>query len=151
MTTFFASLLVAHVILGLVGVIASFIVTYLLIRDKFSSRKVICCSFIAFTSYVLSWLSGGWYYWKYYGAQVKPIILKGNYSWAHLVIMEVKEHMFLFLPFATFVLFLIVWLREETLTNEESLRKSTFLLSLCITVMAIVITLSGMLISGGAQ
>ena len=48
---------------------------------------------------VLSWVSGGYYYLAHYGPHVKPAIKAGSLPWAHTVGMELKEHVFLFLPF----------------------------------------------------
>ena len=43
----------------------------------------------------------------YYGGAVRRIIKEGDFPWAHLVFMEVKEHAFLLLPFMSLVLTLI--------------------------------------------
>ena len=45
-----------------------------------------------------AWFAGGYYYVEFYGAQVKPYIKEGPFPWAHGVVMETKEHVFLFLP-----------------------------------------------------
>jgi hypothetical protein len=39
-----------------------------------------------------------------YGSQVKPIILAGLHPWVHKVVMEAKEHIFIFLPIIAFAL-----------------------------------------------
>ncbi len=55
-------------------------------------------------AYVLTWIIGGYYYVKFYGPLVKPIIKAGGAPWAHAVAMEAKEHIFLFaLPLAVTV------------------------------------------------
>lgn len=46
-----------------------------------------------------AWFAGGFYYIEFYGTQVKPYIKEGPFPWAHGVVMETKEHVFLFLPF----------------------------------------------------
>lgn len=151
MSTFFAALLVAHVGFGLIGVMASFRVTFLLLSKKFEAYSLKRDSLIAFSSYIISWFTGGWYYWKYYGTEVKPKIVGGDFSWAHLIVMEAKEHVFLFLPFATFCLALLLWLGADTFEKDHLLRKSSVFLSVCITIVAVVIALSGILITGGAR
>ncbi len=151
MSTLFAVLLIVHVVLGLVGVMASFRVTFLLLRPEVQIRSLKCTSMLAFLSYIISWLSGGWYYWKYYGASVKPKIIGGDYAWAHAIFMEAKEHVFLFLPFVTFCVWLIIWKKADTFPTDTLLRKRMMILSLCITLVATIITLSGVLITGGAR
>lgn len=151
MTTLFAATLVLHVVLGLVGVIASFMTTYGLIKSEPKIPFIKKASITAFLAYVLSWLSAGYYYWFYYGANVKPVILEGSYPWAHLVFMEAKEHVFLFLPFATLALAVLIILAGDRLASDGALRKQSALLSLMITILAIIVTLSGVLITGGAR
>ena len=151
MSTFFATLLISHVILGLVGVMTSFRVTLLLLQTEVNVKSLRNSSILAFISYLISWLSGGWYYWKYYGASVKPKIVGGDYSWAHLIFMEAKEHVFLILPFATLCIALILWFKADTLATDIVLKKRLMVLSLVITTIAIIITLSGILITGGAR
>ena len=53
-------------------------------------------AFIGLAGFLLSWLIGGYYYIKFYGPLVKPIIKAGSAPWAHAVAMETKEHVFLF-------------------------------------------------------
>lgn len=151
MSTFFATLLITHVVLGLVGVISSFRVTFLLLCPEIKASSLKWVSGLAFSSYFISWLSGGWYYWKYYGTNVKTKIVGGDYSWAHLIFMEAKEHVFLLLPFATLCIALILWFKADTLATDVVLKKRLMILSLVITTIAIIITLSGILITGGAR
>ena len=151
MSTFFAVLLIAHVLFGLVGVMASFRVTFLLIKSTLPIPALIRASMYAFFSYLISWFSGGWYYWKYYGSIVKPKIVGGEFSWAHLVFMEAKEHVFLFMPFATLCIALVLWLKADALQQDPALRKKLMVLSFFVTLLAVIITLSGVLITGGAR
>ena len=46
----------------------------------------------------VSWISAGYYYTQHYGSIVKPLILAGPIPWAHLVMLETKEHVFIFIP-----------------------------------------------------
>lgn len=151
MSTLFGSLLIAHVFFGFVGVAASFTVTMLLIKNEFPLPKVKKMTLWAFLSYTISWIVGGWYYWKYYGANVKPVIMNGDYTWAHAVFMEAKEHIFLFLPFATLVLALILHFVPEKVSSDSAFKSRVLFLSLVITTLAVIITLSGILITGGAR
>ncbi len=149
MTPLFASLLSAHILLGIVGVCASVITAFTLIRYT-GGTYTFRTACIACFGYVLSWLSGGWYYWKFYGASVKPAILE-NTPWAHLIFMEAKEHVFLFLPFASLVLAVLLYTHKEALSTDDTLRKQTLFLALTIAGIAVIITLSGVLISGGSR
>ena len=151
MSTLFASLLIAHVILGLVGAISSFIVAFLLLKPIASVRLLRWSAITATITYILSWISGGWYYWKYYGTVVKPVIISGKYPWAHSIFTETKEHLFMFLPFAALCVFLLVYFGADELQQNEVLRKRSATLALVVFVIAVVVTLSGVLITGGAR
>lgn len=57
--------------------------------------------------YIATWVIGGYYYVKFYGPLVKPIIKAGQAPWAHAIVMEAKEHIFLFaVPLAITLFFL---------------------------------------------
>lgn len=151
MSSLFAFTLAAHVILGIIGVIASYAALLFLLKKTPSAFALRLSSFTAFLSYVLSWFAGGYYYVFYYGGNVKPAIKEGLYPWAHLVFMEAKEHIFLFLPFATLALFLVLYAKGDQLENDPTLKRSLILLSTVITVLATIITLSGILITGAGR
>lgn len=151
MTTLFAATLILHVLFGLLGLIASFWVTFHLFGAIHNHRTLVRSSALAFISYILSWFAGGWYYWKYYGAIVKPKIVGGDYVWAHAIFMEVKEHIFLFLPFASLCIFVILWLAGDSLRDNGLLRRRVAMLSFFVTLLATIVTLSGVLITGGAR
>ena len=149
MSIIFAITLSAHVMLGIIGVIASFAVTLNLLKQGGSVKTRAVAAWIAALSYILSWLSGGYYYVFYYGSNVKPIIKEGDFPWAHFVFMEFKEHAFLFLPFATLALALAV--TRVTEVKNPHLLPSVKLLAILITVIATAVTLSGILVSGAAR
>jgi len=73
--------LIAHVVIGLVGVGASYAVVMQLLRRQIPLGWLRWTSSVAFFSYVLSWLTGGFYYVVRYGSEVKPVIKAGPYPW----------------------------------------------------------------------
>lgn len=102
------------------------------------------------TSFLLaSWVTGGIYYLTDYQAVVKPVIKAGPLPWAHSVITETKEHLFLFLPF----LAVLVWgmlsrFRGELVANR-GLRFSVILCAGLIVLMAFSMAGMGYVISSG--
>lgn len=151
MSDLFASLLVAHVLLGLIGVVCSFVLSYLLIKNNWERLVLVKVAAVSFVTYALSWFLGGWYYAKYYGSNVKPSIISGDYTWAHLIFMEAKEHAFIFLPFSAFMLTVIVYFASDSMRSNAKFKKQVLIFSLVNTVLAVIITLSGVLITGGAR
>jgi len=93
----------------------------------------------------LSWIFGGYYYVVYYGSLVKPSIKSGLAPWAHSIVMETKEHVFLFLiPMAITALFLVK-------LKDPALRKQAMYLSATIAGLALFIGLMGFIISAAAR
>ncbi len=141
-------LLSLHVVLGLLG-ISCFAATALWLQKK--ELKILSLkksSFLAAIFIVLSWISGGYYYYVYYGKNVKEVIKKGDYPWAHTVFMESKEHIFLFLPFLAIALAVIIFTRGESLSTSPNLKKQLTILAVLGLALGIFITLSGAIISG---
>jgi hypothetical protein len=151
MNTLFATLLVVHVLTGLIGTIALYGFILGLLKKEFSPTYLLSVSFTAWVGYMLSWVSGGYYYWFYYGTQVKPLILEGNYVWAHKVVMEAKEHVFLLIPILSFTLILIVLSGRERLVSDSRYRSGTLFLAAVTCSLATLITISGIIISGAAR
>lgn len=101
---------------------------------------------------VLSWISSGWYYVVVYGASVKPIVKAGPFPWAHSLIMESKEHIFLFLPIIAIALAVTsIWVKEDTLRDQPTLKKALSFLAGTGAILGMVVTLMGVLISGAVR
>src|SRR3990172_7929299 len=67
-----------------------------IVADTGSIRRRLMAATVGLTSYIFTWIIGGYYYVKFYGPLVKPVIKAGSAPWAHGVAMEAKEHIFLF-------------------------------------------------------
>ena len=148
MTNTLLSFLVLHIILGTCGII--FLTTYLLslFKKEIGVKWLKINSFLALLSFLGSWISGGYYYASYYGKSVKPIILKGDYPWVHTVLMETKEHVFLFLPFLTLVIFATTYFAHSDITKDKKLTLSVAALCFTTVSIALAIMLMGIVISG---
>lgn len=144
-------MLSAHVILGIVGIIAFYAVLIGVLKRTPSLTFLRASSVVSFLSIVASWFSGGYYYVVHYGGAVKPIIKGGDFPWAHLVFMEAKEHAFLILPFVALVLVLIFYLIGDRVFTEPKLKSSVVLLAAVATIIGTLIAIAGMIVTGGAQ
>lgn len=149
MNTFFALLLIIHVITGVVGAIVSHNVYVNLIKKEVNTLLAYKLSLAAFMLYLVSWLTAGVYYLLYYGSAVKPVILK-SYPWAHSFAMELKEHIFLFLPFLSLMVCTIL---HEKLETEElnAIKKPLVYLAATVTALAVAVALLGILVSGAVR
>lgn len=98
---------------------------------------------------IVAWLAGGAYYVNVYGSEIKPLIKASDAKWVHSIIMEVKEHVFLFLPvLATLTLGLIHKYGNELVKNREA-RISVILLSGLIFLLGFAIAGMGAIIASG--
>lgn len=143
--------LIAHIILGLIGVIAFYAAWVILLREKSPLKWPKILAFIGAVSFWGSWITGGYYYVKFYGKAVKPIILSGKYPWAHTVITESKEHIFLLLPFLSIAVFLALRLLEEKIQNDGGLKKWAAYLSGLIFALGAIIAFAGVAISSAVK
>src|SRR3990167_2464276 len=105
---------------------------------------------LGLAGFVGAWLIGGYYYVKYYGPIVKPIIKAGTAPWAHAIAMEAKEHIFLFLiPMAVTAFFLSRLNADELKTF--GLRPRAVILLVLIAGIGLSLGLMGYIISAAAR
>lgn len=104
-------------------------------------------AFIGFILLLISWLIAGIYYTTDYGANIKPVIKESSNAWAHNVIMESKEHIFILLPFLSFVTFLLLRNYQKELLKDHKYRKSLVFLSILIFLIGLSMAFLGYLIS----
>lgn len=149
MSTVLTIALVSHILLGVIGTMTAYVVWRELLRAQPHSTHLRRSSLATLFTWLGAWLSGGYYYTVYYGANVKPVIKAGQYAWAHSVFMEWKEHIFLFLPFLALVLWLAV--RREPISSSISLKGPLVWLSGLTWFLALFITGAGILVSGAVQ
>lgn len=151
MNDIFKILLISHIFLGLAGIIASYAVWVGLLKKQISVKFLRISSLIALISFLLSWLTGGYYYAIYYGKAVRNAIKSGPYPWAHSIFMEAKEHIFFFIPFLAAVIFIIFYYLNDGIETDTQFKKAVVFLSGLTTILGIIITLSGLIISGAIR
>lgn len=115
-----------------------------------STKSLTITAAIGVSAFILSWISGGYYYVIYYSNLVKPIIKSGLAPWAHNIVMEVKEHIFLFIiPLAMTALFITLLDKEKI--DALGLRKWTSYLALVVAGLGLLIGAMGFVISAAAR
>jgi hypothetical protein len=98
------------------------------------------------------WIGGGYNYLTSYGSQVKPVILAGPYPWAHEVVMEAKEHVFVFLPIIALALSITLSaLDRDVFLSDDNLRRSLTVIAFLALFMVLLIFLMGAIISNAGQ
>lgn len=140
-----------HVILGVVGVIGSYAAWMNLAGRHVNPTWIQRMSLTAFASYLVSWIIGGYYYVVHYGGSVKPGIKAGDYPWAHSLFTEGKEHVFLFLTFLALVLVVAAYKKDLNLKKNPKAQKALVWLAGSTTVIGVLVTVSGFIISGSVR
>lgn len=139
-----------HLGFAIVGIDAFMWLTGKLRNDGGSRKSMIVTALIGVASFIASWIAGGYYYVVYYGTLVKPIIKSGLAPWAHNIIMETKEHIFLFVvPLAMTVLFITLLEKQEM--EQLKIRRLTYWLSGTVAVLGLLIGAMGFVISAAAR
>ncbi|MFZ3031430.1 MAG: hypothetical protein WA082_00135 [Candidatus Moraniibacteriota bacterium] len=146
------ALIAAHAFLGEAGALAFLWVFIELLNASASGlKRARLAALLGLLFLVGSWIVGGTYYLTDYSAAVKPIIKAGPYPWAHAVITETKEHVFLFLPFLALLTWgLLTRYRDELLQNHAA-RKAVMAVALLIVLMAFAMAGMGFIISSGLR
>lgn len=106
----------------------------------------------------LSWLVGGYYYVVHYGTEVKPILISqaSTLKWAHKIIIEYKEHIFLFIPILA-VAVLVFYLKtgkwsdvdSKTLNKAACLSVLIFLMSFLMAGLGSIVSMAARHLMGG--
>jgi len=141
-----------HAVLGELGALAFlWVLVELLNPTESRVQRARIVALIGTVMLIAAWIVGGYYYVTVYGVDVKPLIKEGPLPWAHSVITETKEHVFLFLPFlAALTWGLIERYRGELMTNKN-LKIAIVLISALIVLMAFSMAGMGFIISSGLR
>jgi hypothetical protein len=119
------------------------------LTEKGIKRAKIAGFFSAFFSIIGCWVVGGYNYLIDYGPNVKPVIISSNLPWVHQIIMETKEHVFIFLPILSILLAatLIIFDHDALLLTDRKARQGILLLTSLALVMVLLMFAMGVIIS----
>jgi hypothetical protein len=141
---------------SLSGGLAALALTWVVIELLYLTEEGVARARIA--SYLASffiiagcWIAGGYNYRTAYGVQVRPVILAGSSPWAHLIVMEAKEHIFIFLPIIALAISLtLATMKYNLLKNPKSRRALAIVASLAL-FLVLVVFLMGAIISNAGK
>jgi len=106
-------------------------------------------AFTGFACLFFAWIVGGFYYVEVYGLHVKPLIKASDAAWVHSIVMEVKEHVFLFLPILATLTAALLYKYDGELINNRDASMSIVLLAGLIFLLGFSIAGMGAIISSG--
>ena len=115
-----------------------------------SVKRRLIAAVLGLAGYILTWIIGGYYYVNFYGSLVKPIIKAGSAPWAHLIAMEAKEHIFLFIiPLSLTALFIAMLDKKKF--EELNIKKVFMILVILVVGLGLLIGAMGFMISAAAR
>ena len=139
-----------HLGFAIVGIDAFLWLLGELKNKTLNTRHIRITAVIGVVGFVLSWIFGGFYYVTFYGSLVKPVIKSGLAPWAHNIIMETKEHIFLFIIPLAITAATIAFLNQDEF-QKLNIRRPTFLLVGFVTILGLTVGLMGFIISAAAR
>ena len=151
---FFHSLLLIHIGLGeLAGICFLWVAIDTINRTDKGLARTKMVSIAGTISVWLAWIAGGYYYAVHYGAKVKPVLIDkaSSFKWAHKVVIEFKEHIFLFIPILA-VAAVLFYLKTNKWSDVDSktLDKAGYL-SILIFIMCFMMAGLGAIVSMAAR
>jgi len=102
-----------------------------------------------FACLFFAWLVGGFYYVEVYGLHVKPLIKASDAEWVYSIVMEAKEHVFLFLPILASLTAALLYKYDGELIHNRDASVSIVLLAGVIFLLGFSIAGMGAIISSG--
>jgi hypothetical protein len=116
------------------------------------ARAKIASYLAAFMITTGCWIVGGYDYLTAYGSQERPVILAGPHPWAHEVVMETKEHIFVFLPIIAFALSITLsTLDRDTFLGDDKFRRALTKTACLALFMVLLMFLMGAIISSAGH
>lgn len=148
------SLVLLHSISGGLSalVLVWIIVETLYPTDRSLARARIASYLAALLLTTGCWIVGGYNYLTVYGSQVKPVILAGPHPWAHEVVMEAKEHIFVFLPIIAFALSITLFVLDRDAFLDDTKFRRALTITACLALfMVLLMFLMGAVISNAGK
>lgn len=139
-----------HLGLAILGIDAFLWLLGEVVADSGSIHRRLVAATLGILGFFGAWIIGGYYYVKFYGPLVKPIIKAGSAPWAHAIAMEVKEHVFLFAVPLAITIFLLARIDAAQL-KSLGLRKGMILLTVIAAGLGLSLGLMGFIISAAAR
>ena len=143
-------LIFIHAIFAEIGLFAFlWIVVELLNPTEQRIRRAQVASIVGLAGLLMAWIIGGFYYVEVYGLHIKPLIKASDAQWVHNIVMEVKEHVFLFLPILSGLVVLLLHEFDNRLIKHKDARLTVILLSGLVFLLGFSIAGMGAMISSG--
>jgi hypothetical protein len=139
------------------GGMAALVLVWIIMEMRYPTERSLARARVAsyLSAFLITsgcWIVGGYNYLTVYGSQVRPVILTGPRPWAHEVVMEAKEHIFVFLPIIAFALSITLsTLYRNTFQDDAKARRALTMIACLALFMVLLMFLMGAIISNAGQ
>ena len=141
-------ILLAHAGFGVTGCLAAlWVFLEALNAQPGNAGRIRAAALVTALSMAAAWICGGYWYVHFYPAE-KALILQGPWPFAHNLVMETKEHLFLITGMLAFLL--PVTTREKLFSNAAA-RKLVLSVAALIVVTGLAVEGAGAVIEHGAK
>jgi len=145
-------LVLIHAKIGEIGLLAYLWVLFELWNpNETRIRRAKAAALIGLGCLFITWVAGGYYYVNVYGSEIKPVIKASDLRWVHSVVMETKEHVFLFLPLLAILTTSLIFRFGMELVENKNMKRITILLAGLICFFGFFVAGMGEIISWGYQ
>jgi len=143
-------LIFTHAIIAEIGLFAYlWVMVEMLNPTEIRIRRAKIAALIGVSCLFVAWFAGGFYYVDVYGSMVKPAIKASDAKWVHSIVMETKEHVFLFLPLLAILTTALIARFGKELIENKAARKAVTLLAGLIFLLGFSVAGMGALIASG--
>lgn len=139
--------LILHVMLSVIGMIASYVIVMFLLQRTLKLLSLKIASIIGFISYLLSLLSGLYFMGQYYFPVLSKKIEGGMYPWAESFVY-IKGGLLIFVTLSTLFIVLKIVRKQEMLVAGSARQSFLIKISSFTLASSILMVLVGVIISG---
>ena len=112
-----------------------------------NAGRIRAAALVTALSMAAAWICGGYWYVHFYPAE-KALILQGPWPFAHNLVMETKEHLFLITGMLAFLLPVVA---REKLDSNAAARKLVLSVAALIVITGLAVEGAGAVIEHGAK
>jgi len=143
-------LILMHATVAEIGLFAFlWVLVELLNPTETRIRRAKIAALIGVVCLITAWFAGGFYYVEVYGSQIKPAIKASDAKWVHSIVMEVKEHIFLFLPILAMLTAGLLHKYDKDLIKNRDAQVTVVLLAGLIFLLGFSLAGMGAIIASG--
>ena len=145
-------IVILHAALGEIGILSFlWVLMELINKQEKSYIRAKWISLIGVVLLFINWFLSGTNYVMHYKNSVEPAIKNTNIIWVNNIIMEVKIHIFIFIPILALFAFLIILSFPKWSSGIKIPRKSIYAICILIVFLGFIMVSFGYIVSASVR